>query len=251
MGKKAKLWGLPPISLLDVTAGTSSKPEHGNADAASVNGVSRTVRKPERRDTATTTKRPWVAERSDAPVCNYSRKAKRIDGARWTPEFREEARNALRRDYVASSAKGPSASVLRAWEAMHRRMLGPDVPVYPLTPDKITQVAGAFKMCGYRSFSNYLTKAKEVQIQMYGGWCADLNLEARRATRSVARGIGPVTQRTPLRIERLMEARRNRQVGRKPLVEAGPGTPLHDGFGHFLHVARNSGLFTASCQRVR
>ena len=40
---------------------------------------------------------------------------------------------------------------------------------------------------------------------MYGEWGIDLTMEARRDTRSVTRGIGPVMQRLPLDIERTFQ----------------------------------------------
>ena len=48
-------------------------------------------------------------------------------------------------------------------------------------------------------------KAKEVHVQMYGECGIDLTMEARRDTRSVTRGIGPVMQRLPLDIERTFQ----------------------------------------------
>lgn len=48
-------------------------------------------------------------------------------------------------------------------------------------------------------------KAKEVHVQMYGEWGIDLTMEARRDTRSVTRGIGPVMHRLPLDIERIFQ----------------------------------------------
>ena len=76
-------------------------------------------------------------------------------------------------------------------------MFDADAPVYPLTADKIAMVAAAFKACGYRSFANYLSRAKEHHIQLYQTWGPEMVIEARRAVRSVTRGIGPVAQRTP------------------------------------------------------
>lgn len=228
MGKRAKLVGLPVVSFAAIHASIESQ--------RAVESTGSTQSKLEQTGTPPTiaadslapakvTNRPWVAPRHDAPVCNYSRKARRLDLGHWTPAFKAEALQALRRDYTASSAQGPNASVLRTWESMHHRMMGHGIPVYPLTVDKITQVAAAFKICGYRSFSNYLSKAKERHVQMYGEWPADLALEAKRATRSVTRGIGPVCQRQPLEIERIMDNHRDHQPSFHPVVNEGPICP--------------------------
>lgn len=105
---------------------------------------------------------------------------------------------------------------------MRTRMLGSTVPVFPLTPDKMTKVAAAFKALGYRSYANYLAKAKETHISMYGTWGPELSLEARLTTRSMTRGIGPVTQRMPLDIEKIIALQKTDPLGPNPVVEDGP-----------------------------
>lgn len=213
MGKRAKFAGLPVINLAAIHDAMDREKREVQTPLSSAQPNLMTEAKVNHSGAvANTTRRPWVAPRQDAPVCNYSRKARRAEPGQWTPEFKEEALRALRRDYIATSAKGPNASVLKTWEAMRHRMMGVGVPVYPLTVDKIAQVAAAFKICGYRSFSNYLSKAKEQHIQMYGEWPADLVLEAKRATRSVTRGIGPFSQRSRLEIERIMSWQRARSI---------------------------------------
>ena len=168
------------------------------------------------------TARPWLAERKDTPICNFSRRARKPEEPTWTESQRDEALASLRRDYIANSAKGPACSVLKTWESMHRRMHDPEIPTYPLTPDKIARVAAAFKRCGYRSFSNYMSRAKEAHVQMFGDWGVDLAMEARRAGRSVNRGRGPVSQRSPLDFDRILEYQKDRKVNLEPLVAGGP-----------------------------
>ena len=166
--------------------------------------------------------RPWLAPRGDTAVCNYSRKAKRPQAAVWNSDQVRQAVADLRRDYTASSAKGPNASLLRTWESMHRRMNEGRNDCYPLTCEKITKVAAAFKACGYRSFANYLSRAKEVHISHGGVWSEELNMEGRRAVRSVTRGIGPVLQRTPLDIEQIIQYQTRRPLRFPPVVDEGP-----------------------------
>ena len=169
--------------------------------------------------------RPWLAVRRDAPICNFTRKARRGTDEQWTEEKRQKALDELVRDYTSISAQGPTASVLKTWELMHYRMHDSQVPVYPLTADKIARVAAAFKACGYRSFANYLTRAKEQHIQMFQEWGPDLVLEGRRSVRSVTRGIGPVAQRTPLDIDRIMQGQLEEPLDWHPLTDQGPIGP--------------------------
>ena len=169
--------------------------------------------------------RPWLAARRDAPVCNYTRKARRGSEDQWSEEKRQQAMDELVRDYTSVSAQGPAASVLRTWEVMRFRMHDPHIPVYPLTAEKIAKVAAAFKACGYRSFANYLTRAKERRIQNYQEWGPDLVLEGRRSVRSVTRGIGPVAQRTPLDIDRILQGQLEDPLDWRPVVEQGPIGP--------------------------
>ena len=96
---------------------------------------------------------------------------------------------------------------------MRKKMHGADIP--PL-------VASAFKALGYRSYAIYLTKAKETHIAMIGTWGPDMSLEARRTTRSVTRGIGPVTQRMPVDFEKIVEHQKLDPLGPNPVVEDGP-----------------------------
>ena len=143
---------------------------------------------------ASNSARPWLAPRQDTPVCNYTRRAQRsADPGVWSKERQEKALKDLERDYLASSAAGPAQSVIKTWQLMHEHMHGLDVPAFPLTVDKITRVAAAFKAQGYRSYANYLSKAKEIHVATFGDWTADLQLAARRTTRSVTRGIGPAS----------------------------------------------------------
>eukprot|EP00435_Cladocopium_sp_Y103_P032900 s3225_g8.t1 len=223
MGKRRKLVGLPVVSLSEVK-GTGGYHASGPV-ARKSEGASVTEFQPKEREASVVSepsRRPWLAERKDTPVCNFTRKARRPEQPTWTPQVREEALSQLRRDYVAMSSKGPAASLLRTWEGMHRRMFDSHIPTFPLTAGKIASVAAAFKMCGYRSFSNYASKAKEIHIQMYGEWPADLAMEVRRATRSVTRGIGPVMQRLPLDIEKILQHQTGHQVSHLPVVSEGP-----------------------------
>lgn len=212
--------GLPLVSLREINGPSGFVNSHSHGITSRAHGPSWSTEATDQDPTAPAP--PWLAQRRDAPACNFSRKAKRPLEADWSAKQRRHALDNLRKDYVANSAKGPAAAVLRTWESMHIRMMGRHVPVFPLTPEKIANVAAAFKACGYRSFNNYMSKAKEVHIHMIGNWGIDLSLEARRSSRSVSRGIGPVAQRSPLDFDRILSHQKGCSIDHIPIVEGGP-----------------------------
>lgn len=116
MGKRKFCHGLPLISLSAINGGTKPCGDaHVSSNTTGQTGVPETFRSAPR----TASNIPWVADRKDAPICNFTRKARRPLESEWTEAQRTEALTALRRDYTASSAKGPAAAVLRTWDAMH------------------------------------------------------------------------------------------------------------------------------------
>ena len=246
--------GLPLISLsaIDELSNSNRLNNHAKSGEVQIQRAACELTTPiaEPR-TDPSTKRPWVANRRDAPICNFTRKARRCDEIDWTPAQRQMALDNLIRDYTSVSAKGPAASVLKTWDSIHRRMHGDSTPTYPLTASKISKVAAAFKACGYRSFSNYLSKAKEHHIEMFQEWGPELALEARRATRSVTRGIGPVAQRTPLDIERIMTGQAERAVDWEPLVPDGPVGPHHLAVIGTFFMLREAEASLLLCANVR
>ena len=194
MGKaNRKVVGLPLISLSEVRNSHVKKAPRSDPFTEGI-----TIRVPEAPNfrsndlEAARDNRPWLAPRNDAAVCNYTRKARRPQAAVWNSEQCQQALNVLKRDYTASSSKGPNASLLRTWESTRKRMNQGKNDYYPLTCEKITKVAAAFKACGYRSFANYLSRAKDVHISLGGIWTDELIMEGKRAVRSMTRGIGPV-----------------------------------------------------------
>lgn len=194
MGKRAKLVGLPLISLSEIRScnGANDGTSLASADTKLVTVTPATPGcsvpatpgfRPNDLE-ADRDNRPWLAARGDAAICNFTRKARRPQANVWSSEQCQQALADLRRDYAATSSKGPNASLVRTWEAMHRRMNQGRCDYYPLTCAKITKVAAAFKACGYRSFANYLSRAKEIHISYGGVWTDELVMEGRRAVRS-------------------------------------------------------------------
>lgn len=227
MGKRARVIGLPVISLHAIAGLTPPAPFKGNrAETDAVTPAPTTAVTAAEPPGSETSKRPWLAQRRDTAVCNFTRKARKpIDHGTWTKAQCDLALTELQRDYTAVSSKGPHASLLRTWESMRRRMHGGDTAYYPLTPSKIARVAAAFKACGYRSFANYLSRAKEMHVQLGGEWGMELQFEARRAVRSVTRGIGPVQQRMPFDFDKVLTLMKDKPWDPNPLVPSGPVGP--------------------------
>ena len=114
-----------------------------------------------------------------------------------TAEAREQAVDELIRDMGAASSASSMHARWATWQDFHTAMLGDEAPALPLTTDKVIKVAAAFKAGGYRSFRNYLSKAKEAHILQGHPWTEQLAVVARKVTRSAERGLGPARQSSP------------------------------------------------------
>ena len=79
--------------------------------------------------------------------------------------------------------------------------------IIPVAPEHIAFVGAAMKMRGYRSFSNYISWAKEAHIAAGHTWTPRHELEAAQGTRSVTRGQGPPWQSAPLPVEDVAESK--------------------------------------------
>ena len=170
---------------------------------------------------APSTPAQW-ASRADAPHAEFTSGAERWTHGTVIPEGKKrDALRALLRDVHSNSSRGSSASLLKTWESIHRSWHGPDVPVWPLTPEKLA-VAAVMKWKKYRSFPNYLSRAKEYHVALAGVWGEDLILAARQATRSVQRGIGPPRQSEPLRLDLISQAPVDDLEEVEAVVEGGP-----------------------------
>lgn len=130
MRKRRITHGLPVISLTEINRPSASHAMPMNP--VTVTSTSVTTAAPE--TPGPSSNRPWLASRGGAPVCNFSSKARKIHDNDWTPSLRNTALEMLRRDYTANRARGPTASVLKTWKTMRRRMHDGNVPVYPFTP---------------------------------------------------------------------------------------------------------------------
>ena len=74
---------------------------------------------------------------------------------------KQEALEDLVTDFAARSNVRPRETQQTTWEYFHTKWFGPEVPVLPLTVEKIQGVAAQFKRGRYRSFSNYMQRMKD------------------------------------------------------------------------------------------
>ena len=106
-------------------------------------------------------------------------------------ESRSQAVEQYQRDKVASLAAATMDGLLSTWIEFHTAWFGSDADWLPLTLSAFVGVAAMFKSGRYRSFPNYLSRAKKAHIAAGFAWTEQLELEARKGARSVLRGIGP------------------------------------------------------------
>ena len=142
-----------------------------------------------------------IAERRDAPVVEY-----RVGRAsRPTEALTDGDRAAMMQKYQdeksASGSRSARSSVLSSWEFYHRRWFGPEVPVFPLTAEKLDGVCCQLKDRGYTAMSNYISTAKDEHLNLGYNWTEFLDRTSRQATRSGTRGIGGPKQDAELDLD--------------------------------------------------
>ena len=204
----AEALGLPPASS---TAASSSSTASGEA--------------PGQPQTAATKRR------ADFPVIRQVQKAIRSDvlTRMETSEGRKSAIDRIIEDFAAPSSRTSQSARWRTWQEFHRAMLGDGIPVLPLTSDGIVLIAACFKDGGYRSFKNYMSKAREQHTLAGHSWTDILTLTAKKATASVERGLGPARQSSPFDLLAAIE------VAKHPAVVKVPGAPV--GWHNLLTIA--------------
>ena len=172
-----------------------------------------------------------IKRRADFPVIRQVQKAIRSDvlTRMETSEGRKSAIDRIIEDFAAPSSRTSQSARWRTWQEFHRAMLGDSVPVLPLTADGIVLIAACFKDGGYRSFKNYMSKAREQHTLAGHLWADILTLTAKKATASVERGLGPARQSLPFDLLAAIE------VSRHPAVVKVPGAPV--GWHNLLTIA--------------
>jgi hypothetical protein len=108
----------------------------------------------------------------------------------------------------ANSAKDSRDTCLKTWNEFHLEWFGTD-DAFPITVAKLKAVAAMFCRGRYRSYSNYLSRAKEHHVENHTAsapWDKALELEARKSAMAVLRGIGPARQSQPFNLQATLNA---------------------------------------------
>ena len=108
---------------------------------------------------------------------------------------------AYERDKFAASNQSTRAANLAVWVRLVKLWFGPGTEVIPVEPEHIQAVGAIMKRHGYRSFSQYITRARDLHIKCGFAWSPKLVQEASQGVRSVTRGQGPPRQSAPLDVD--------------------------------------------------
>lgn len=168
-------------------------------------------------------------KRRDMPVVRSSHSRNSFDFLQ-DPSSASDAMANLRRDYYAASSQRPRDALLTTWTKFHHKWYGENSDVLPLTELSLERVSCLFKLGGYKSFKNYLSRIKECHVEAGFEWTNNLNLTARRCTRSVLRGLGGPARSEAFRLEdvldylKLNDESSNADAPRSPLAAVTVGT---------------------------
>ena len=171
------------------------------------------------------------AEKKDLPDIREIKRPKRVDvvQAVASQEERDEAIADFVKGIGAPSIRLSTCSLWATWMEFHEAMFCAEVPVPPLTVEKVFCVSACFKLGGYRAFKTYLSKAEDMHVLAGHQWETLLDLAFRKAAPSVLRGLGVSRQSAPFDVEVALE------TVNKCGVRLPPGAPV--GWGNFLVLA--------------
>ena len=223
---------LPRVSLVRLAAGSEASSAGlqvaaRNADRASAVPVPQL-----QRDCG-----PLVVPRNDAPLVKpYTRGSmdKALEAAA-TAESREEVVREFREREFAATSAGPRASNLRTWITLHQGFFGPDIPPFPLTPDKIKSVGALLCRGGYRSSENFFSRVKDRHLELGHDWNPLLAHAQTGANRAARRGRGPSHQCAELPIEEAFVIASGSEFADHMYAGDAPGAPAN--FQNYLVVA--------------
>ena len=141
------------------------------------------------------------------------------------PSQVDEAMADFRKDIYTATSRRPRDALLMTWTKFHRKWYGDQSDPVPITEASLERVACLFKIGGYKSFKNYLSRIKEHHVDSGFVWTQSLQNMARRCTRSVLRGLGGPTRSEAFDLESvvnyLLVMENNVEV-----AQDGPGSPL-------------------------
>ena len=162
-----------------------------------------------------------VVRRSDMPVIrkrDFGAMSLASEAAR-TSESKREALGELHRDMYARTSTGPREALLATWEKFHVMWYGREVPAFPLTENKLLHVTALFKAGGYRSYKNYLSRAKDFHVMSGYPWTDLLQRVAQKCSRSAQRGLAGPSRSEPFDLLSTVKAVEDSQG---PICDGGP-----------------------------
>lgn len=224
MGERKAGGGLPRIDLFEVKKSTGATPSTSST-APTISSSATSEANPIAQSSSSSSDVRSVnreAGRWDAPKINYSMKGNKNEAIAAASSFatKQEALRELEEDLYAKTAEGPRESLLKTWIQFHIEWFGKEVPVFPLTPGKLAAMGAMFKKGGYRSFPNYISRAKEEHVQWHE-WTDQLAQASRKIQRSVPRGLGEGRQSAEHSLTKIAKLK----VDDEPVVEGGPIGP--------------------------
>ena len=111
------------------------------------------------------------------------------------PDCRQSALRSLQNDMYAATSRGPRDAQYQTWRKFHCWWFGKDVPMLPLTEEKIKAMSSLFKVGGYKSYRNYLSRIREEHIKAGFQGTDHINLVSQKCSRLVLRGLATVQVR--------------------------------------------------------
>eukprot|EP00435_Cladocopium_sp_Y103_P029407 s1622_g7.t1 len=138
--------------------------------------------------------RPKVKARKDLPKSKtlWAKGAKpNLARAISIAERASSAKGVIQRiegDFYANSSRNAKEAKRRA---VRNVLEAAFESAYPLSPDKLKLLAGAFREAGYKSADTYLVEAKTEHIEQGGEWSALLDRHFKLCVKAVKRGQGP------------------------------------------------------------
>ncbi|CAK0821559.1 unnamed protein product [Prorocentrum cordatum] len=215
----------PPEAPSGQDAATSVRP----VPAPTTPQIQPRAHSPEEAASAGPAARYLTGDRADAPRLAGYRRGDRSGaiGAAATAGTRQQALRRLRDAHFSSTVTNRD-TLLKTWEDFHKewfshRSEGPggSVPVFPLTDESIEAVAAMMKEGGYRSFDQYMSRAKDKHVEMGFAWTDILDRARKLASRAANRGLGPAHQAAAFPLPALMAL----ELDEAALARGGPAAP--------------------------
>lgn len=166
-------------------------------------------------------------KRLDMPVVRKRKVVAMPDAdAMGSHQGRSDALQSVMADMYAATSRKPREAQLTTWIKFHTAWFGastgdPFNGAFPLNEDKILRVSALFKASGYRSYKNYLSRAKDQHLTLGYEWSDHLTRVAQKCTRSVLRGLAGSVRSEAFEFVKVVEVLQNGQG------LAHDGAPVH------------------------